>query len=59
MGLAGYSDSDFAGELVSRKSHYGYIFFFIGEVVIYQSKRQSLVATSSTNTEYIALYKAI
>jgi KUP system potassium uptake protein len=58
MGLAGYSDSDFAGELVSRKSHYGYVFFFIGGVVIHQSKRQSLVATSSTNAEYVALCKA-
>jgi hypothetical protein len=35
MGLVGYSDSDFVGELVSRKSHYRYIFFFIGGVVIY------------------------
>jgi hypothetical protein len=35
IGLAGYLDSDFAEELVSRKSHYGYIFFFIRGVVIY------------------------
>jgi hypothetical protein len=58
MGLAGYLDSDFAGELVSWKSYYRYIFFFIGGVVVHQSKRQSLVTTSNTNAEYVALCKA-
>lgn len=57
MGLAGYSDSDFAGELTGRKSHYGYVFFFMGGVIVHQSKRQSLVATSSTHAEYVALCK--
>ena len=57
IGLVGYSDSDFAGEYTSRKSHYGYVFFFMGGVVVHQSKRQSLVATSSTHAEYVALCK--
>jgi hypothetical protein len=35
IGLAGYLDLDFAEELVSWKSYYGYVFFFIGEVIIY------------------------
>ena len=39
MGLIGYSDSDFAREYTSWKSHYRYVFFFMGRVVVYQSKR--------------------
>ena len=57
MGLSGYSDSDFAGDLTGRKSHNGYVFFFMGGVVVHQSKHQSLVATSSCHAEYVALCK--
>jgi hypothetical protein len=55
--LVGYTDANFARELTGRKSHYDYVFFFIGGVIIHQSKRQSIVATSSTHTKYVALCK--
>jgi hypothetical protein len=35
MQLVGYIDASFARELTGRKSHYGYVFFFIGGVIIY------------------------
>jgi len=35
IALAGYSDSDFAGDLTGRKSHYGYVFFFMGGVIVH------------------------
>jgi hypothetical protein len=57
MQLVGYIDASFAGELIGRKSYYGYVFFFMGGVMVHQSKRQSIVATSSTYAEYIALCK--
>jgi hypothetical protein len=57
MQLVGYTDASFAGELTGRKSHYGYVFFFMGGVIVHQSKRQSIVATSSTHAEYVALCK--
>jgi hypothetical protein len=33
--LVGYIDASFAGELTGRKSHYGYVFFFIGGVIVH------------------------
>jgi hypothetical protein len=57
MQLVGYIDASFAGELTGRKSHYGYVFFFMGGVIVHQSKRQSIVATLSTYAEYVALCK--
>jgi hypothetical protein len=57
MQLVSYIDTSFARELTGQKSHYGYVFFFIGGVIVHQSKRQSIVATSSTHTKYVALCK--
>jgi len=54
----GYSDSDFGGTVVreGRRSTSGYIFFLAGGPVSWSAKRQSVVATSSTEAEYIAQY---
>jgi hypothetical protein len=57
MQLVGYTDASFARELTGRKSYYGYVFFFIGGVIVHQLKRQSIVAMSSTYAEYVALCK--
>ena len=56
----GYSDSDYGGTVVKegRKSIFGYIFFLAGGSVSWSCKRQSVVATSSTEAEYIAQYNA-
>ena len=56
----GYSDSDYGGTVVKegRKSTSGYIFFVAGGPVSWSCKRQSVVATSSTEAEYIAQYNA-
>jgi hypothetical protein len=35
MQLVGYIDASFAGELIGRKSYYGYVFFFMGGVIIH------------------------
>lgn len=53
--VEGYSDSDWAGELESRKSTSGFIFMLNGGPVSWCSKRQPTVALSSTEAEYIAL----
>ncbi len=53
--LEGYSDSDWAGDRESRRSTSGFIFLLIGGPVSWCSKRQSTVALSSTEAEYIAL----
>lgn len=53
-----YSDSDWAGDLESRKSTFGFIFMLNGGPVSWCSKRQPTVALSSTEAEYIALTSA-
>ncbi|WVZ50368.1 hypothetical protein U9M48_001626 [Paspalum notatum var. saurae] len=53
-GLLGYSDNDVAGDVDSRKSTSG-ILFFLGESPIsWQSAKQKVVALSSCEAEYIA-----
>ena len=53
--LQGYSDADWAGDITSRKSTSGYLFQLGGGIISWRSKRQNIVAVSSTEAEYIAL----
>ena len=53
--LYGYSDADWAGDISTRKSKSGYIFKLGGTAISWKSKRQSMVALLSTETEYVAL----
>ena len=56
--MIGFSDSDFAGDCHDRKSTLGYIFFFGGMAVSWSSQKQSIVALSSCEAEYIAATSA-
>lgn len=49
-----YTDSDFAGDVSDRKSTSGYLFLWDGAAVAWCSKKQSIVALSSTEAEYVA-----
>ncbi len=49
-----YSDSDYAGCPVQRKSTSGFIFLLAGGAISWKSKKQSVVATSSCEAEYVA-----
>ena len=53
--LHGYCDADWAGDTDTRKSTSGYIFKLGGATISWSSKRQAVVALSSTEAEYIAL----
>lgn len=59
LNLLAYSDSDFAGDIYSRKSTTGYIIKFCGGPVAWCSKRQPIVSLSSTEAEYIAAAECI
>jgi transposase InsO family protein len=52
--LVGYADADWASE-ADRKSTSGYLFEVFGGVVSWSTRKQSVVALSSTEAEYIAL----
>jgi len=55
--LEAFSDADWgAGE--DRKSISGFIFLLAGAAICWQSRKQSTVALSSTEAEYIALVQA-
>jgi hypothetical protein len=53
--LHGYSDSDWAANIDTRRSTTGYVFFLCGGPVSWRSKVQQTVALSSTEAEYMAL----
>ena len=53
--LAGFSDSDWAGNLDDRRSIIGYAFSIGSRVIAWSSKKQSIVALSSCEAEYQAL----
>ncbi|CAI7843587.1 unnamed protein product, partial [Closterium sp. NIES-53] len=57
--LVGFSDADYAGDSADRKSHTGYVYCLNGAAISWQSKRQPVVALSTTESEYISLCQCI
>ena len=56
--LIGFADANWAGDLDTRRSTTGYVFFLNGSAISWKSKRQPTVVTSSTEAEYMSLYSA-
>jgi len=56
--LVGYSDANWAQDVEDRKSNSGYLFKFNGGTISWVCRKQSCVALSSTEAEYIALAEA-
>jgi hypothetical protein len=56
--ITGYTDSDWAGDLDDRKSTSGYFFKLAGAAVTWSSRKQSLIAQSTTEAEYIGCSEA-
>jgi hypothetical protein len=54
LSLLGYTDADFAGSKVDRKSTSGTCQFFGGNLVSWSSRKQNSVALSSAEAEYVA-----
>ena len=51
----GYCDADFAGDESDRHSTSGYCFFLASGLISWYSKKQTVVARSTANAEYVAL----
>ena len=58
LDISGYTDSDFAGSKLDRKSTSGYVSFFGENLVTWRSKKQNVVSLSSAEAEYQALHHA-
>ncbi|KAK3030421.1 hypothetical protein RJ639_037550 [Escallonia herrerae] len=56
--VSGFVDSDYAGDLDSRRSTTGYIFTFYGGPICWKSVLQSTTTLSTTEAEYMALTEA-
>ncbi|XP_070019782.1 secreted RxLR effector protein 161-like [Nicotiana sylvestris] len=56
--VIGYSDSDFAGCVDSRKSTSGYIFILVGGAISWRSSRQTLTVTSTMEAEFVFCFEA-
>ncbi|CAI7806158.1 unnamed protein product [Closterium sp. NIES-53] len=48
-------DADYAGDSADRKSPTGYVYCLNGAAISWQSKRQPMVALTTTESEYISL----
>jgi hypothetical protein len=56
--IEGYTDSDLGGCPDDRKSTSGYIFMLAGGAISWKSKKQTIVASSTMQAEFIACYVA-
>ncbi|GKF15715.1 hypothetical protein Tco_0057177, partial [Tanacetum coccineum] len=52
--LVAYTDSDYVGATLDRKSTTGGYQFLGNRLISWQCKKQTMVATSTTKAEYVA-----
>ena len=56
--IKGYSNADFAGDRDDRKSTSGYVFTLAGGDISWKTSKQSIVASSTMQAEFIACFEA-
>eukprot|EP00253_Pinus_taeda_P024088 PITA_24088 len=54
LDIRGFVDADWAGDLDQRRSTSGYVFNLFGGAISWMSKKQFVVALSTTEAEYMA-----
>jgi len=59
MRLEAYTDADYAGSIVDRRSTTGYCTFLGGKLVTWKSKKQTVVSRSSAEAEFRAMAQGI
>ena len=57
--ITGYSDADWGGDTGDKKSTSGYVFVQAGAAVSWKSRKQTCVALSTAEAEYVALSAAV
>ncbi|XP_048229448.1 secreted RxLR effector protein 161-like [Ricinus communis] len=56
--VIGYSDSDFARYVDTRKSTFGYLFLLAKGAISWKSVKQSVIAASTMEAEFVACFEA-
>ena len=56
--LHGYADADWAGDVETRKSYSGYLFQIDNATISWRTKKQTVIALSSTEAKYVSLCSA-
>ncbi|XP_051118541.1 secreted RxLR effector protein 161-like [Andrographis paniculata] len=56
--MIGYSNSDYAGCIDTRKSTSGYVFMLAGGAISWRSAKQSIIATSTMEAEFVSYFEA-
>jgi transposase InsO family protein len=59
MQLRGYTDADWGGDLDERKSTSGYVFLLNNGAISWSSKKQSCIALSTMEAEFVAFSAAV
>ena len=54
-----FVDSDWASDVIDRKSTFGYLIRFYGNIIFWKTHKQHSVTKSSTFAEYVALSEAV
>lgn len=57
--LEAYTDADYAGSIIDRRSMTGYCTFLGGNLVTWKSKKQNVVARSSAESEFRAIAQGL
>ena len=56
--VIGYSNSNFAGCVDTRKSTFGYTFLLVGGAILWKSAKQSIIAASTMDAKFVACFEA-
>jgi hypothetical protein len=59
IGVMGFVDSDFAGDLDKRRSISGYVFSLRGSTMSWRASLQSITALSTTEAEYVSTTEGV
>ena len=56
--IIGYSDSNYAGCVDTKKAIFGYLFLLANGAILWKSAKQSIIATSTIEVEFVACFEA-
>nr|KYP44835.1 Retrovirus-related Pol polyprotein from transposon TNT 1-94 [Cajanus cajan] len=56
--VIGYTDSDFANCIDTRKSIFGYVYLLAGGAISWKSAKQTVIVASTMEVEFVACFEA-